>query len=73
VSTITQIREAIRQLPPEKAWQLAEELRDYLDILWDREFEQDVQAGRLDAVIVNARAEHASGQTRAMDEIIGDD
>ena len=72
MSTITQIREAIRQLPPEKAWQLAEELRDYLDILWDREFEQDVQAGRLDAVIVKARGEHASGQTRAMDEIIGD-
>jgi uncharacterized protein YqeY len=73
VSTITQIREAIRQLPPEKAWQLAEELRDYLDILWDREFEQDVQAGRLDAVIAKARAEHASGQTRTMGEIIGDD
>ena len=73
VSTVPEIREAIQQLPPKEAWKLAEELRDYLDVLWDQEFEQDVQEGRLDAVIERARAEHASGQTRSMDEIIGDD
>jgi hypothetical protein len=73
MSTVAEIREAIRQLPPKEAWQLADELRDYLDALWDQQFEQDVQSGRLDAVIARARAEHASGKTRSMDEIIGND
>ncbi|HAF03702.1 MAG TPA: hypothetical protein DCO65_09885 [Spartobacteria bacterium] len=73
MSTVAEIREAIRQLPAEEAWQLAQELRDHLDALWDQQFEEDVQAGRLDAVIARAREEHASGKTRPMDEIIGDE
>jgi len=73
VSTVTEIRDAIRKLPPQEAWRLAEELRDYLDALWDKQFEEDVKAGRLDALIGRAREEYASGKTRSMDEIIGDE
>lgn len=72
MSTVTEIRDAIQKLPAKDAWQLAEELRDYLDALWDRQFEDDVKAGRLDQVIARAREEHAGGKTRSMDEIIGD-
>ena len=72
MSTVTEIREAIRRLPAKEAWQLAQELRDHLDALWDKQFEQDVEAGRLDQLIARAREEHASGKTRPMDEIIGD-
>lgn len=72
VSGITEIREAIQKLPPKEAWQLAEELRDHLDALWDEQFEQDVNTGRLDEMIARARGEHASGKTRSMDEIVGD-
>ena len=71
--SVTEIREAIRKLPPQQAWQLAEELREHLDALWDIQFEEDVKSGRLDDVIARAREEHASGQTRPMDEIIGND
>jgi len=73
VSTVTEIRDAIRKLPPQEAWRLAEELRDYLDALWDKQFEEDVKTGRLDALIGRAREEYASGKTRSMDEIIGDE
>lgn len=69
MSRVTEIREAIRRLPPHEAWKLAQELRDYLDPLWDEQFEKDVQAGRLDSLIMRAREEHASGKTRPMDEI----
>ncbi len=72
VSTVTEIREAIQKLPPKEAWKLAQELHERLDGLWDEEFEQDVKAGRLDGVIARARAEHAAGKTRSMDEIVGD-
>ena len=51
---------------------MAQELHERLDGLWDEEFEQDVKTGRLDDVIASARAEHAAGKTRSMDEIVGD-
>lgn len=72
MSTLTEIREAIQKLPAKEAWQLAEELREHLDALWDGQFEKDVEAGRLDKIIARAREEHASGKTRSMDEIVGD-
>ena len=71
VSGLTEIREAIQKLPAEQAWQLAEELRDHLDALWDEQFEKDVNAGRFDQMIARAREEYASGKTRSMDEIVG--
>jgi hypothetical protein len=55
MSTVSEIREAIRRLPAKEAWQLAEEFRDYLDALWDQQFEADVQTGRLDKLIARAR------------------
>ena len=72
MSTVSEIREAIRKLPAREAWQLADELRDYLDALWDEQFEEDVKAGRLDGLIARAQHEHASEKTRSMDEIVGD-
>jgi hypothetical protein len=72
ISRVSEIREAIRKLPAQEAWQLADELRDYLDALWDKQFEEDVKAGRLDALITRARQEHAGGKTPSMDEIVGD-
>ena len=72
MSTVTEIREAIRKLPAQDAWKLAADLRDYLDALWDTQFEEDVKAGRLDNLIARARKEHATGKTRPMDEIIRD-
>jgi hypothetical protein len=73
MSTVTEIREAIGRLPVKEAWQLAQELREHLDALWDKQFEEDVEAGRLDQLIARAREEHASGKTRPMDEIIGNE
>ncbi|MEY2500853.1 MAG: hypothetical protein QOI07_1187 [Verrucomicrobiota bacterium] len=73
MSTVTEIRDAIRKLPPQEAWRLAEELREHLDALWDKQFEQDVEAGRLDDMIARAREEHATGNTRPMDEIVRND
>lgn len=73
MSTVAEIREAISKLPAQEAWKLAAELRDYLDALWDKQFEDDVNAGRLDSLIARAREEYSSGKTRSMDEIVGDD
>ena len=72
MSTVIEIREAIRKLPPKEAWQLAAELREHLDALWDKQFEEDVKTGRLDDLIAAAKEEHARGETRSMDEIVRD-
>lgn len=73
MSPVAEIREAIRKLPPKETWQLAAELREHLDALWDKQFEEDVKAGRLDDLITTAKKEHARGKTRSMDEIVGND
>jgi hypothetical protein len=65
MSTVTEIREAIRKLPPHEAWKLAEELREHLDALWDQQFEGDVKAGRLDDMIAQAREEACDRQDSA--------
>lgn len=62
MGTVAEIREAIQKLPAKEAWQLAEELRDHLDDLWDKQFEEDVRAGRLDSVIARARRGHFRGE-----------
>jgi hypothetical protein len=73
MSTVTEIREAICKLPPKEAWQLAAELREHLDALWDKQFEEDVKAGRLDDLIATAKDDYVRGKTRSMDEIVGND
>lgn len=64
MSTVTEIRDAIRRLPAEEAWKLAQELREHLDVLWDKQFQEDVEAGRLDQLIARAREEYASEKAR---------
>ncbi|HZE56439.1 MAG TPA: hypothetical protein VE031_01170 [Chthoniobacterales bacterium] len=63
MKTVREIREAIRKLGPKEAWQLAGERREYLDDLWDKEFEEDVNAGRLNQAIARAREEYAGAKT----------
>jgi Arc/MetJ-type ribon-helix-helix transcriptional regulator len=62
MSTLAEIREAIQKLPAKEAWQLAEELREHLDTLWDEQFENDVKSGRLDSAIARARRERIRGK-----------
>jgi Arc/MetJ-type ribon-helix-helix transcriptional regulator len=62
MSTVAEIREAIRKLAAKDAWQLARELREHLDDLWEKEFEEAVKADRLDSVIARARREYFRGK-----------
>ena len=59
---IKEIESAITQLPPSEVATLAEWLEEYQAKLWDRRLEQDVQAGRLDALLEQAEQEFSSGR-----------
>jgi hypothetical protein len=62
MSTVTQIEQAVRELPPSelvafRAWFAGFDAED-----WDRQFDDDVFAGRLDRVGDEALADHRAGR-----------
>jgi hypothetical protein len=63
MSKVENLEKQIRQLSPEE---LAEFRRRYADFdaeLWDRQFEADVKAGKLDALAERALRAHEAGQS----------
>ena len=63
MGNLTEIEAAIERLPREGAFTLGEWLRQRLDDEWDREFEEDVMAGRLDSLAQRAVDEHRAGKS----------
>ncbi|MFN8471907.1 MAG: hypothetical protein U0822_06905 [Anaerolineae bacterium] len=63
---IAEIERAIEQLPPEDLAQFAEWFEEFMAQAWDKQIEEDVQAGRLDALIREAEQEYEAGHTRPM-------
>ena len=63
MSSLQEIERAIEQLPRDKAFALSDWLRQRLEAEWDKEFEDDVAAGRLDAVGQQALREHRAGNS----------
>jgi succinate dehydrogenase flavin-adding protein (antitoxin of CptAB toxin-antitoxin module) len=60
---VESLEKQIQQLSPEE---LAEFRRWYAEFdadLWDRQFESDVKAGKLDALAEKALRAHAAGQS----------
>lgn len=58
---VKDIEVAITKLPPKDVAKLANWLADYQAELWDRQIEEDLAAGRLDALLAEVEKEHAAG------------
>ena len=50
MSTIQEIEDAVRRLPPEELAAFRAWFAEFDAGVWDRQFEEDVAAGRLDAL-----------------------
>ena len=61
--TFAELQQQIEQLSPEERAQLRDWLLEPQDDDWDRQIESDVAAGRLDALIQEARDEIAANRT----------
>ena len=61
--TFAELQQQIEQLSPEERAQLRDWLLEPRDDDWDRQIESDVAAGRLDALIQEARDEIAANRT----------
>jgi hypothetical protein len=63
MTTVDEIEQAIRKLPPEDLTALRAWFAEYDAEAWDRDLEQDVQAGRLDELAREALDDLDAGRT----------
>ncbi len=66
MSTIEELEQAVSSLTRDELAEFRRWFDDYDQRAWDREIDQDVQAGRLDSLIEEALVEHRDGRTRAL-------
>ena len=62
MSTVHEIEDAIRRLPPQDLATLRAWFAEYDAKVWDRQFEEDVAAGRLDALAEEALRDLREGR-----------
>ncbi|MVM30234.1 hypothetical protein GO755_09325 [Spirosoma sp. HMF4905] len=64
--SVQEIETAITQLSDNEFWKLSDWLIDYRNQLWDKQIEEDVNAGRLDALLDEADEEYEKGLTKPL-------
>ena len=62
MSTVEELEEALRRLSPEEQATFRAWYAEYDAEQWDRQFEADVAAGRLDWLIAEARQDKLDGR-----------
>jgi len=73
MSTVAEIIEAVKQLDERQKGEFLEKLADVdFDDAWDRQINADANAGRLDHLWEEARADIAAGRVKPLDEVIHD-
>ncbi len=70
MSDVADISAAIRRLPAGERWSLLHEFADELWSDWDAQIESDLNSGKLEDFISQARAEISASKIRPLDEVI---
>ena len=65
MTTVDDILTAIEHLSSEERADLERRMNDREDD-WDRQMRADAKAGKFDALVAAAKADHAAGRTRAV-------
>jgi hypothetical protein len=73
MSTVAEIEEAIKKLPPEKIWQVGSWFDEYREQLWDKQMDADIAAGKLDKLWEKAKADITAGRVKPLDEVLNDE
>jgi hypothetical protein len=66
MTTVAEITAAVKRLPRRDLARFRKWFINYDAAEWDRQFESDVAAGRLDALIHEAQRDHRAGRTKAL-------
>jgi hypothetical protein len=64
--TVADIENAVLKLSRSSLEEFAEWFDEYRERSWDEQIESDSAAGRFDALIGQAKAEHDAGRTRPL-------
>jgi hypothetical protein len=60
--SLTEIKSAVRQLPPKELAELAAFVSEQDNAAWDKQMEQDAASGKLDFLFEEAERERAAGK-----------
>ena len=63
MTTVEQITGAVKRLPKKELGRFRRWFAEYDAAVWDRQLEEDVAAGRLDALAREALRDHRAGRT----------
>ena len=66
--SLTEIKSAVRQLPPKELAELAAFVLEQDNAAWDKQIEKDAASGKLDFLFEEAERERAAGKLRAREE-----
>jgi hypothetical protein len=73
MSTVTEIIEAVKNLPEAEKGEFLQRLKEIdFEDEWDRQIEADANAGRLDHLWQQAVSDIKAGRTKPLDEILND-
>jgi len=61
MSTVIEIESAIRKLPKQEFWKLAEWFDEVKERTWDEQIEADAKAGKIDFLFEEAEAARQAG------------
>ncbi len=64
--SVTEIESAIAQLPAKDFVELMAWLQEHYDRVWDKRIEDDLAAGRLDALVAEADDEYRQGLAKPL-------
>lgn len=66
MTTIIEIEKAISNLPPEELAQFRASFEEFDAAVWDRQFEEDVVSGKLDAIADKAISDFKNGNFKEL-------
>jgi hypothetical protein len=66
MTTVGEIRLAVERLPRRELARFRKWFAEYDAVAWDRQLQADAEAGRLDVLIREARADHRAERTKAL-------
>ena len=64
--SVKEIEAAIAKLPADELVELVSWLQDHHQRVWDARIEEDLESGRLDAVLAEVDAEYDAGLSRPL-------